>query len=115
MMLSSALSLFLLAAEQSTPPQQPAAAKAATAQGPVLSIPADGTTGKGLLRIPLGTEVKDAGAAAATLTDSGASPKVTFSNQGIATAGSSRYVYFLADASDVPGTSFLYPRKAVLR
>jgi hypothetical protein len=115
MMLSDLFWLLLLAADLSTPPKPPTAAKAAPVQESALSIPAGGTTGKGLLRLPLGAEVNDEAAAAATLTDRGGFPKVAFANQGSSTIGSSRYLYFLANASDIPTISFLYPRKAVLR
>jgi hypothetical protein len=84
-------------------------------QGPALSIPAGAKSAKGLLRLPLPANTADADAKGATLTDDTAFPKLTFANQGVSVAGSNRYLYFLADASDVPPVSFSYARRAILR
>src|SRR5579883_2270372 len=108
--------LWLFLAHQTTSPKNPpgtsVSGEPSHSDTPVLLLPANGKPPKGLMRIlqPPGTNP-----AGATLTDNGTAPKITFTSQGSAAADSGVYLYFLADAEDVPLSGLKAGRRATLQ
>lgn len=91
---------------------KPAAAADPAVAGGTLSLPFGGTKAKGMLVVsqPNGTD-----GSGATLADSGKEPIILFTPQGVSSTDSAVYLYFNADAQNIPTLTFSSPRTATLK